>query len=260
MRKAGLIWPTLAMLAGVGVLIALGSWQMERKRWKEALIAKVAERVHAEPVSLESYLDEARASVHQLPASSGLTASVLAIGDLEYLHVTARGRFHHDKERYLYAPAPGGLGWHVYAPLELPSQQMVWVNRGFVPDERKAPDTRPRGQVAGEVEVRGLVRLPAGQGAFTPRNDPVHNIWYWPDLPAMTASAFPGGPPAGGVLPLAIDADARPEPPGGFPRGGVTRLELPNRHLEYALTWYGLAAALVGVYLTFAFSRLRAAS
>ena len=71
----------------------------------------------------------------------------------------------------------------------------------------------------------------------------------------MHASAFAGT----GVRALAftVDADARPEPPGGLPRGGVTRLDLPNRHLEYALTWYGLALTLIGVYAAFAASRLR---
>ena len=115
--------------------------------------------------------------------------------------------------------------------------------------------------------MRGLVRLPsATPGLFAAQNDPTHNIWYWPDLAAMTASAFPDAPqgragrPAGSqALPLIIEADAKPAPPGGLPRGGVTRLDLPNRHLEYALTWYGLAATLVGVYLAFVISRLRTA-
>jgi surfeit locus 1 family protein len=100
---------------------------------------------------------------------------------------------------------------------------------------------------------------------FVAENDPARNVWFWPDLAAMTASAFPGGPQKAAEGPqkpvslaFAIDADAKPEPPGGLPRGGVTRLDLPNRHLEYALTWYGLAATLVGVYLAFAVSRLRA--
>jgi len=246
LRKAHLVWPTLAALAGLAVLIGLGSWQMERKAWKEGLIAKIAARVHADPV----------------PLPAGATQD--GGEDLEYLHVSARGRFHHDKERYLYAPATDGLGWHVYTPLELSPQRIVWVNRGWVPDARKAPSTRPEGQVPGEVEVRGLVRLQMRPGWFTPANEPSHNIWYWPDLGAMTASAFPEGPqiapgwPQTPVsLPLVLEADAQPEPPGGLPRGGVTRLQLPNRHLEYALTWYGLGATLVGVYLAFAVSRLR---
>jgi surfeit locus 1 family protein len=153
----------------------------------------------------------------------------------------------------------------------LDSQQVLWVNRGFVPDARKAPATRLEGQVPGEVEVRGLARSPPRKGLFTPANDPARNLWHWPDVAAMTAAAFPDAPkPAAGsaqkapqrakAWPGYIEADAKPEPPGGLPRGGVTRLELPNRHLEYAITWYGLALALAGVYLVFAASRLRASA
>jgi surfeit locus 1 family protein len=242
LHKARLLWPTLAALAAFAVLISLGTWQMERKRWKEGLIAKIAARVHAEPAPLASVLGQAKSK-----------------DDLEYAHVSVTGRLHHDKERHLYAPISGGQGWHVYTPLEIAQGALVWINRGLVPDARKAPETRPEGQIAGEVEVRGLVRIPSGPGPFAAQNDPTHNIWYWPDLAALTASAFPE-PQAAKVLSLVIDADARPEPPGGLPRGGVTRLELPNRHLEYALTWYGLAATLIGVYLAFSISRLRAAT
>jgi surfeit locus 1 family protein len=246
LRQAGLVWPTLAALAGLAVLIGLGTWQMERRRWKEGLIAKIAARVHADPVPLPT------------------AVSPDGKDDIEYLHVSAPGRFHHDKERYLYAPTQGGLGWHIYTPLELDPQRIVWVNRGWVPDGRKAPETRLQGQVSGEVKVQGLVRLQMPPGWFAARNDPERNLWYWPDVAAMTASAFPDGPQKAAAgpqrpaaLPLVIEADPRPEPAGGLPRGGVTRLALPNRHLEYALTWYGLAATLVGVYLAFAVSRLR---
>lgn len=242
LRKARLIWPTLAALAGLAVLVGLGKWQIERKAWKEALIGKIAARVHAEPVPL--------------PVTDGADAK----DDLEYLHVRVRGRFHHDMERYLYAATAGNPGWHVYTPLELPSRRIVWVNRGWVPDARKLPETRSEGQVQGDVEVRGLVRGEPKPGPFAAQNDPAHNIWYWPDLPSMTASAFAGAPLGADPLPQVIEVDAQPEPPGGLPRGGVTRLELPNRHLEYAITWYGLAAALGGVYLAFAISRLRVAT
>ena len=101
LRKARLLWPTLAALAGLAVLLGLGTWQMERKRWKEGLIATIAARVHADPVPLASVLGR----------TSGKD-------DLEYTHVSVSGRFHHDKERYLYAPTPAGQGWHVYTPLE----------------------------------------------------------------------------------------------------------------------------------------------
>jgi surfeit locus 1 family protein len=239
--QARLLWPTLLAVAGLAILLGLGTWQLERKAWKEALLAKIAERVGAAPVPI------------------GATTQTLPPGeDFEYLHVTATGRFLHDKERYLYAPAPSGLAWHVYTPLQLGPGLIVWVNRGLVPDASKAPASRTAGQVDGSVEVRGVVRLTPTPTMFTPSNDVAGNLWYWPDLNAMTASAFPDGSVK--AMGLFVEADAEPAPPGGLPRGGVTRIALPNRHLEYALTWYGLAATLLGVYLAFAISRLRAAA
>jgi len=238
LKRAGLIWPTALTIAGLAVLIGLGTWQLQRKQWKDRLIAKIASRVVASPVPL-----------------SEAQRTWLAGGDIEYLHVTAKGRLHHDKERYLYTPAKSGLGWHVYAPLEWAPSQVVWVNRGFVPDTSKDPARRREGQPPGEVEITGLARVPHAPGLFTPANDVGRNLWYWPDVAAMQSSVFAGTDVR--ASPFWIDADAQPEPPGGLPRGGVTRLDLPNRHLEYALTWYGLALTLIAVYGTFAASRLR---
>jgi surfeit locus 1 family protein len=238
-RLAGLVWPTTLTLAALAVLIGLGNWQMSRKAGKDALIAKIAERVSAPPIRL---------------AGDGQVTRV-ETDDPEYMHVSFRGRFHHDKERYLYAPAPAGLGWHVYTPLEWAPAHFVWINRGFVPDARKDPATRSEGQLSGEVEITGLLRVRHDKGAFVPDNDVAHNLWYWPDVAAMQASAFAGT--GARTYAAAVDADLRPEPPGGLPRGGVTRLDLPNRHLEYALTWYGLALTLIGVFVAFAHGRLR---
>jgi surfeit locus 1 family protein len=239
LTQAGLRWPTALSLFGVLVLAGLGTWQLERKQWKEALIAKIAARSGANPVPLAE-------------------AEALMRGgaDIAYLHVAAQGRFHHDKERYLYAPGSSGLGWHVYTPFEVAPQRIVWVNRGFVPDANKPPATRRAGLLAGEVLLTGLVRAHLAQGVFQPDNEPAANLWYWADVAAMSASALPGA----ATLPFAIDVDRQPEVPGGLPRGGVTRLALPNHHLEYALTWYALGAVLISVYLALAAGRLRAGS
>lgn len=241
LRHAKLVWPTLATLVALAILISLGTWQLERKRWKEGLLSKIADRVAAPTVPLQRAADLAAGN-----------------SDVEYLHVSAAGRFHHDKERYLYAPEPSGLAWHVYTPLETAPGQIVWVNRGSVPNAMKAPATRAAGQPSGQTDVSGVVRMPPGKGTFTPQNDVRDNLWYWADIPALTASAFPS---SSGVtaLPFTVEADARPAPPGGLPRGGVTRIALSNRHLEYAVTWYGIALTLIGVYLAFAAGRLRAA-
>jgi surfeit locus 1 family protein len=239
LRQACLIWPTVLALAGTTLLAGLGTWQLERKRWKEDLLRKIAARVSAEPMPLHDAEQRIRAG-----------------GDVEYLHVSAIGRFLHDKERYVYAPTPAGLAWHVYTPLEIADGRIVWINRGAVPDARKDPARRAAGQITGLHKVSGLVRLAPRKPTFAPTNNPAQNVWYWPELSAMTASS--SGSRNVDALPFVIDADARPEPPGGLPKGGVTRIALPNRHLEYALTWYGVALALLGVYLSFAFNRLRA--
>ena len=117
-----------------------------------------------------------------------------------------------------------------------------------MPYDLKDPATRPRGQPEGEVTVTGLARDPLAEkpSSIVPDNDPAKNIFFWKDINAMAATA--GLPQGAGVLPFFIDAGPAPNP-GGWPVGGVTLVELPNNHLQYAVTWYGLAAALAGVMI-----------
>jgi surfeit locus 1 family protein len=228
-------------LVGVAALAALGTWQLQRKAWKEEIVARIEERTRAAVVSLDAAIARARQT-----------------GDVEYLRVSARGRFRHDEERYFYAPDPRrGPGFYVYSPLETSDGTVVFVNRGFVPEALREPGARPAGQLEGEVEVTGLVRLPGPKGSFTPTNKPERNLWFWRDLDALYASLGANG--GAKRAPFVLEAEASPENPGGWPHGGVTVLRVPNRHLEYALTWYGLAGALVVVYLAFAVTRLRQA-
>jgi len=236
LRTKGLIWPTFLMLAALALLVGLGTWQLQRKAWKEGLVARLNQRIGAKPVSLDDALAIWRTT-----------------GDVEYVKVQARGRFLHDKERYLYAPDQKlGPGVHVYTPLETPDGALLMVNRGFVPDALRDPRMRAGGQLAGEVAVTGLLRAGGEKEAFTPDNDRARNLWYWRDLSGMLGSV------AGGKrqpwVPFFLEADAEAVP-GGWPKGGVTLVRLTNRHFEYALTWFGLAAALVCIYALFAQSR-----
>jgi surfeit locus 1 family protein len=116
-----------------------------------------------------------------------------------------------------------------------------------VPYDRKEPSTRPQSLVEGQQTITGLARarLEEKPSFMVPDNDEAANIFYWKDLDRMAASA---GLPADKVLPFFLDADATPVE-GGLPRGGVTVINLPNSHLQYAITWYGLALALLGVAL-----------
>ncbi|MBX3569936.1 MAG: SURF1 family protein [Rhizobiaceae bacterium] len=211
------------------VLIGLGTWQVQRLVWKEALLATIAERTAAVPVPLDAVLEAGR-----------------PIAELEYTPVEVSGAFDHAAERHFFATWKGASGYYVYTPLHLDSGSWLFVNRGFVPFERKDAATRPAGQIEGRVTIAGLLRPPlAGKpSSIVPDNDTAKNIFYWKDIRAMAATA---GLPAGAdVLGLFVDAGPAANP-GGLPIGGVTMIDLPNNHLQYAVTWYGLAAALLGV-------------
>jgi surfeit locus 1 family protein len=165
--------------------------------------------------------------------------------DVDYWPVTVSGIFHHDRERHYLATWRGQSGFHVLTPLELADGRFLFVNRGFVPYDRKEPATRQEGQIPGTVEIGGLARVapPEKPSFIVPDNDPARNIFYWKDLPAMARSA---GLDEEAVYPFYVDADEAPNP-GDLPAGGVTLINLPNNHLQYAVTWYGLAFALVCV-------------
>lgn len=211
------------------LLIALGSWQLQRLHWKEGLIAQIAERTKSPPLPLTE-----------------MEVKFRATGDVDYSPVTASGTFVHEGERHFFATWEGRSGFYVYTPLKLDDGRFVLVNRGFVPYELKEAARRQAGQVPGLVSVTGLARNPlaAKPGFMVPDNDPAKNIFYWKDRDVMAATA---GLPAGAiVLPFFIDADKSANP-GGLPIGGVTMIDLPNNHLQYVITWYGLAAALLGV-------------
>lgn len=215
--------------AALLVLLALGTWQMQRLAWKEELNATIHARIASAPHSLED-----------------VQTRLVTTGDVEYWPVRAEGVFRHEGERHFFATHKGQSGYFVYTPLALARGGLVLVNRGFVPFERKEASTRPQGQVEGPVAVTGLARgRLAGKPSFVvPDNDLAKNVFYWKDLPAMAATSGVGSPDD--YLPFFIDADEAPNP-GGLPVGGVTILDLPNNHLQYAITWYGLALALLGV-------------
>jgi surfeit locus 1 family protein len=223
-----LLWPTLFTAPAVLLLLALGSWQIQRLYWKQDLIAQRQAAVSAAPGAAPQSLEDAQ--------------------DMEFHHVTDEGVFLHAKEIFLGATSEAGRqGYQVLTPLLEPGGRIVFVNRGFIPAELKDPARRAAGQIAGKVRVQGLLRLPPdGKPAwFLPDNRADLNYWFWVDLPAMSAADK-----LDRVASFYIDADASPNP-GGWPKGGVTRLVLPNDHLQYAITWFSLAVALLVIYVLF---------
>jgi len=216
----------LCLLGTIG-LIALGAWQLERRTWKLALIDRVDQRIHA--------------SAQSIPAPAAWLA-VNAASD-EYRHVTVTGHFVYDRETLVQAVTDDGRGFWVLTPLRTTDGNVVLVNRGFVPPERREPATRRDGDT-GAVTVTGLLRMTEPKGAFLRTNDPSANRWYSRDVAAIAAAR--GLAP---VAPFFIDADATLNP-GGYPIGGLTVITFANNHLIYALTWFALAFMLASACLS----------
>lgn len=236
----GLLAPALATLVALAILVALGTWQLRRLAWKTDLTHRIEQRAAAEP--------------GRIVPEAGWRAWNAETD--EFRRVRVEGTFLHDRETLVHGLRPEGQGpilqgFYVFTPLRLADGAKVFVNRGFVPTELKAPARRAEGQVTGPTTVTGLVRAPEKRGAFVPANDPGKDAWFVRDPADMTTARG-----LSRVAPFYVEADGTPNP-GGWPRGGRAGIELPNNHLQYALTWFGLALTLVGVFAAFAWPRLR---
>ncbi|XP_054468477.1 surfeit locus protein 1 [Anoplopoma fimbria] len=209
----------------------LGTWQVKRRQWKMQLINELARLTTAEPIPLPLDPNELKS--------------------LEYRRVTVRGQYDHSRELYILPRSPvdpekeareagrlsssGETGANVITPFHCTDLGItILVNRGYVPRQKIRPETRMKGQVEGEVEVVGVVRLTEDRKPFVPNNDVERNRWHYRDLEAMGSVT--------GAEPIFIDADFGSTTPGG-PIGGQTRVTLRNEHMQYMVTWYGLCAA-----------------
>lgn len=242
-RIGGFIF-ALFILAAIGVLVALGTWQLERLSWKEGLIAELDAKLSAKPADLP-----ARERWQRLDAATD-----------EFRRVAFPAEFLAGEEALVYSagsslrPDTTGPGYWVFAPARLTGGSIVVVNRGFVPEGKQNPDTRKEGRPSGTVDIVGVMRWPEQRGQFTPPDEPGKGLWFARD-PAAMAKARNWGT----VAPFYVDQEA-PLPPGGLPKAGPLRASLPNNHLQYAVTWYGLAAVMLVTALFFWRSRRRAAS
>jgi surfeit locus 1 family protein len=230
-----LLAPAIATFIAFLLLCGLGVWQLQRLAWKEGILAQIDKRITAPPVPLP---DEA-----QWPQ--------LQTSDYAYRHVTVTGTFDHAKEALVFRALHDETGYLVLTPLTLPSGAQVIVNRGFVPEDLRDPAKRRAVQTTGDVTVTGLMREPESRNLFTPADEPAKGLWFTRD-PVAIAQHFG----LTRAAPFTIDADVSPVP-GGWPKGGTTVIDIPNNHLSYAFTWFGLATALLAVFGVFAWRRLK---
>jgi len=218
---------TVAAAIAFAILIGLGVWQLQRLKWKEHLLAGIAAAEHARPRPIEPVLD------------------ALARGrDEDFVRVTATcPGLAHAPALELYALRGGEIGARLVSSCLVVSgvYRSILVDRGFVPDTVAARPVVDPADIA-PVEVTGVLRQPERGNFVTPKNTGGH--WFRHDPQAMGKALHADAPVA--PLILMAETSTNPEFPGleaaPFP------VDIPNRHLEYALTWFALAGALAGVY------------
>ncbi len=219
-------WRLLAVTLGglvlLGILLALGTWQVQRLAWKQALIARIEASQAGEPQALPAmrHWPQVRRDTH------------------EYQRLRLQGRFDHGRETLVQASTMLGTGWWVMTPLQTAEGPWVLVNRGFVDAAHRDPATRAA--PPGETTLQGLLRITEPEGRLWQHNDARAGRWYSRDVAAIAeARQLPGE-----VAPFFVDASEAAE--GQWPRAGLTILSFSNNHLMYALTWFALAAMVSG--------------
>ncbi len=225
-----LVIPALFVAAAVLTCAGLGSWQLQRKAWKEALIATLEQRLAATPVvlpprerwpGLEPAQDEFRRVTTTLTFTPGADALVYA--------GAARAREY------------AGGGYWVFSPARIASGGIVVINRGVVPENSKNFFTHAV-ELTGTIDIIGVMRWPERRGIFTPNDDPARNLWFVRDHIAIAAAKGWGE-----VAPFFIEMES-PQPAGGLPVPVRTTAQLRNEHLQYAITWYALAGMLIVLF------------
>jgi surfeit locus 1 family protein len=209
------------LLAAFAAFAALGVWQVERLGWKRELIARVERNVRAAPVA---------------PPAKAQWGTLTREAD-EYRRLAVQGRFDYAHEALVRASTALGAGYWVLTPMRTEEGAWVLVNRGFI-----TPEMRERVPHEGDAaSVTGLLRLSEPGGSFLQANDPAHGRWYSRDVAAIAAAQGLQGE----VAPFFVDAQAlTPADRSAWPRPGLTVLQFANNHLEYAVTWFALAAGV----------------
>jgi surfeit locus 1 family protein len=215
-----MIAPLIFGIAGVAILVSLGVWQVRRLDWKTAILAEIEARLAAAPVDVPA---------HPAP------------GNDQYLRVRATGTLEPGELHVYTSLPPRGVGYRVIAPMTLADGRRILLDRGFVPIGEK-----DAARATGPVTVTGSLAWPRETDSFTSDPDRTENIWFARDVPLMAAAL--DTEPAMIVVAESDLAGPTPQP--------VT-VNIPNDHLQYAITWFLLAVVwtLMTVYMLYRIKR-----
>ena len=223
-----LLFPGLMTATMLFVLLGLGTWQVRRLHWKEAILAQLAQAEAAPPVRLTATPEP----YTKVAVTGHLRADLSAQYAVE-VRDTREGP---------------EMGTFLVQPLERANELPLLVERGWVPQKRRTPIAQPDGQTT----VVGYIHAAEIPGLFSAKDDPAARIFYTLDPAAIGASL--GLPHVAPFILIALG----PAPPQLWPDPAKHLPQPPNNHLSYAITWYGLAAALVVIFLVWARRTLRA--
>lgn len=228
LQRKPLLIPTVFTICAFITLICLGTWQVQRLQWKTALIESIAEK-DAKPFYL-------------------LPKSIHNVDDILYDKVWIEGEFLHDKEVHVYSGEKKWgteAGYHVLTPLKrFDNGEWVLIDRGWVPTSKKERDTRPETLIKGLQRIEGRLFKGEEKRWFFPDNDVKNNLWIWLDIPAMEQFT---GKTLAPVIIVAGKGETGADPKK-LPVPQEATIDLFNNHLEYVVTWYGLAVVLLVVY------------
>ena len=214
------------------VFCSLGTWQVYRLDYKLDLIERVQTRVHAEPVSPPTQAEW----------------DLVTRDSHEYLNVKVQGELLPQYTTRVQATTAFGAGHWLMTPLRTPGNEVVWINRGYIPAGEADPMTPQN--TRGLFQVQGLLRISESGGAYLRKNDPAADRWYSRDVAALSArhkldSTAPYFIDAG--KPRNLGEEITGFVPKSYPVDGLTVIKFHNSHLVYAFTWYALALMVAGV-------------
>lgn len=235
-RRRGIFGLAVIALIMVSVLTGLGVWQLRRKDEKHALIAALTERLAAAPVALPS--------LAQWPE--------LAPARDEFRRVSFNATFEPKPDAMVYSSGSAvredisGPGTWAFVPARLADGRVVVVNAGFVQNtmQDRAQQDRAVARLAtgASVTLTGYLRFPEKPGSFTPGEDIPKRLWFARDHLAMAKKLGWGD-----VAPFYVDLES-PVPPSGIPKPGSLQVHLKDDHLQYAVTWFGLALVVAATF------------
>lgn len=222
------VTPTMFLVGLIPIFtFALGTWQVQRLKWKVALIDELEEKLQREPMPLPKRVNMA------------------AVPEFSFRKVKLKG--HWDAEHaMLLGPRvwDGTIGYHLVVPLIRSDGSTVLVDRGFV--SKKLADRAKSHIETNEVEILGMLRTSHVRNNFTPDNHPEKGEWYWADVPAM--AEYAGGEQAG-VQPVYVEeifgghgGEISSRLSHGIPFGRTPTVDVRNSHASYIVTWYSLSA------------------